>query len=73
MLPIIIIFTLNLNYVPIFCFLQEKDVAKQPLWNVLRNDFTKGSKLKDWDKTDPTTVADTTASSSDSEIEDTHT
>ncbi len=23
---------------------------QQPMWSVLRDDFTKGSKLKDWDK-----------------------
>ena len=40
-------------------------VAKQPLWDVLRDDFTKGSKLKDWDKTDQKDQGERMASSSE--------
>ena len=44
--------------------------SKQPLWSVLRDDFTKGSKLKDWDTVGQTDGTAPAAGSSDTDDSD---
>ena len=49
---------------------QPQPPADEPSWSVLREDFMKGSKLRDWDKgqEDPTILESDSADDCDSHI-----